>query len=86
MFMAGLPECSGDYASSEVGKVFSNIGTVKQSGIKALRLDDGQEVASTSNDKSCKGTIFATDDKQYPVTYRFEKKENQIYIHVRISE
>ena len=86
MFMAGLPECSGAYASTDVDKVFSTIAPVKQAGIKALRLDDGQQVASTSNNKSCTGTIVATDDRRYPVTYRFEKKGDTIYIHVRISE
>ena len=86
MFMVALPQCSGAYASTEVDKVFSSIVTVKQAGIKALRLDNGQQVASTPNNKSCTGTIVATDDRRYPVAYRFEKKGDTVYIHVRMLE
>ena len=85
---AELPRCASRDIVDDVRTVFENLPVVRQEGLKVVSLSDQQEAGQQSGDgltvRRCTGTMLASDDNEYPVSYALEQRREEVIIHIRL--
>ena len=81
-----LPKCPSSQAATEVKRFANTLDSLKSAGLTADSLIEQQQVSSTADLRSCKGTMLLSDQSRHPITYTFETRPNsQFYVRIVLS-
>jgi hypothetical protein len=81
----GVPPCTGTFTENMVKNIFNDMQSVRQLGIHGIDVRDEVETSSTSATRTCRGTLLASDIKNYSITYTIELREDdKIYIRLNV--
>lgn len=83
-----LPDCADRDSAIDVRGVFDDLPAARQAGVRAVRLGGQAEVAQGPGAvplvRYCSGTMLATDDVEYAVDYSFERRQEDIIVHLQL--
>lgn len=84
-----LPDCASRDTAADLKTVFDDLPVARLAGVRAVSLGGQVEVAqgpgTVPTVRYCSGTMLATDNEEYAVSYSFERRQEDVIVRLQLG-